>query len=335
MNSTPTFARMERPSAEAKGSSRPGRAPGSTRGEDPATERTRRHRWWSGCARCDGMAAAEAEAAAARGWGTATATATATATGSRIPNAGVSAPRSGGRSSSTCDAGRSWSRPPGRFARGRGRALAPSLMFCWLSSCVALLLIRVLQTHAAAAAAASSASDFVFPLAAAAAPSFRFFLFANAICHARFTPPVAAPAPAPRARALGVDPVAKLTMPALTPSGSGSNRNPPCCHCGCTTTAHFGHARVNRACISSDATMSSSPLNTTMSRSHSGPRSHDSCGNIKRFISCCTLASPFTNHDARTRFATLMGSPGSAARANKCSSISVHVARWSSWPYRR
>jgi len=114
MNSTPTFARMERPSAEAKGSSRPGRPPGSTRGEDPATERTRRHRWWSGCARCDGMAAAEAEAAAARGWGTATATATATATGSRTPNAGVSAPRSGGRSSSTCDAGRSWSRLPVR-----------------------------------------------------------------------------------------------------------------------------------------------------------------------------------------------------------------------------
>ena len=207
-----------------------------------------------------------------------------------------------------------------------------------IDTCTRIIIrdVRSKQTHAAAAAAASSASDFVFPLAAAAAPSFRFFLFANAICHARFTPPVAAPAPAPRARALGVDPVAKLTMPALTPSGSGSNRNPPCCHCG----LHDDRALRPRAREPRVYLVGRDDVVESAQHDHVALAQRPRVPTIRAGILSASSAVARWRRPSRT---TTRGRgsrrswarPGPPRAQNKCSSISVHVARWSSWPYRR
>lgn len=82
-------------------------------------------------------------------------------------------------------------------------------------------------------------------------------------------------------------PLTNRTILALIPSGSGSSKNPPCCHCGCVSTCkqntkhgvsliartvtldlnkrteHLGHAFRNLCAISALATMSSKPLKTT------------------------------------------------------------------------
>mmetsp|Transcript_5679 Transcript_5679/g.25626 ORF Transcript_5679/g.25626 Transcript_5679/m.25626 type:complete len:222 (-) Transcript_5679:1384-2049(-) len=130
-------------------------------------------------------------------------------------------------------------------------------------------------------------------------------------------------------------PSTNRTIFALIPSGSGSSKNPPCCHCGCVSTEHLGHAFRNLCAISALATMSSKPLKTTMSSSPKGPRSHASCGKSRRFISCCVLGSPFTNQDAKTRLAIDIGSVGSAPLAARCVTNSYILARWSSCAYRR
>ena len=73
--------------------------------------------------------------------------------------------------------------------------------------------------------------------------------------------------------------------------------------------------------------MSSSPDKTTMSFTPRGPRSHASCGNSSRFISCCVLGSPLTNHDASTKLAIDIGSCGSAPLAARCVSKSYVLRR--------